>query len=105
MKTSGFKEDELRKLATCAVCARKIGQTGIPLFYVLTMERHGVNLPAAGRQDALGRMIGSAMLATVMGPGEVMTIPVMDRIRFMVCEDCGCKPISVAELAESESVE
>ena len=37
-----MKEAELRRYATCSLCGQKIGHTGLPLFWTVTIERFGV---------------------------------------------------------------
>lgn len=70
-------ERELRELATCAVCDRKIGETGTPLFWKVIAERHLVDTEAVRRQTGLTMMCGGhAGIAAAMGPDEPMTIPV-----------------------------
>lgn len=45
-----MKERELRAHAVCSLCRKKIGDSGMPLFYRLTVERFGVKVDAARRQ-------------------------------------------------------
>lgn len=100
-----MREKELREHAICNLCKEKIGKTGIPMFWVLKIERHGVKLDAVQRQTGLAMVLGgSAELAGVMGPDEEMTIPMMDPVSLTICEDCACKPNAhcIASLAEIE---
>ena len=82
-----MKERELRQHATCSLCNKPIGHTGLPLFWTVKIERFGLNVDAIRRQTGLGMMIG-AQLACVMGPDDDMTEPVMDPVTLTVCENC-----------------
>ena len=96
-----MKEKELRECATCAVCGNKIGQSGLPMFWRVRLERHGVKLDAVRRQSGLTALLGgSAELAAVMGADEDMTMPMMDPVTLTVCEDCCTKDVCIAQLAE-----
>lgn len=80
-----MKEAELRR---CDLCRKKIGESGLPLFWRVTVERFGVDMQAVRRQDGLGQFMGSMLLAGVMGPGEDMAKPMMDPKVLTVCETC-----------------
>lgn len=98
-----MKEKELRKCATCAICGNKIGKSGMPMFWRVKIERHGIDAGAVQRATGLGMMIGAG-LAAVMGPDEEMTVPLMDPVTVTVCEMCGTKSTSVAALAEEKGI-
>ena len=100
MKAGGLKEKELRALATCANCRRKIGQTELPIFYVVTIERHGLDSRAINRQQGLAMMLGNnGLIANIMGPDEDMTVRLMEPRRIMICEDCSQKPMHFMNVA------
>lgn len=82
-----MKEKELREHAVCSICTEKIGHTGLPIFWTVVIERHGVDLNAARRQDGLAMMIGEA-LASVMCHDEEMTQTLLGPINLTVCEEC-----------------
>ena len=85
-----MKEKELRQFTTCAVCKKKIGVTGSPTFWILTAERHMLNIDAIERQEGLARMFGgNALLAQHMGPDDDMTEKIMEPQKIMICEHCG----------------
>jgi hypothetical protein len=83
-----MKEAELRKLARCCCCQRLIGETEVPIFYVLTLERYAMDLSAVVRQSALETMVGSVVVAQALGPNEDLAKPLMIPRREMVCEKC-----------------
>lgn len=83
-----LKEKDLRDAAECALCHKRIGHTGMPLFYRVTIERFGVDLRAVQRQGGLEQMLGNVMLAQVMGPNDDMAKAVMQPVRVSVCEEC-----------------
>lgn len=96
-----MKEKELRRLATCSLCGQKIGHTGLPLFWVVRVERYGVDLRSVERQQGLGMFLGSAAIAMAMGPDEDVARPVIEPITLSVCEACACEDSRpVAALAE-----
>lgn len=97
---STLKQKELRELAVCAACRKRIGHTGLPLFYRVTIERFGVDLRAVQRQGGLEQMLGNVVLAQVMGPDDEMAKAVMDPVQVSICESCSTAPVMVAALAE-----
>lgn len=94
-----MKEKELRELTTCAVCGNKILACGVPMFYRVTIERFGLNMPALQRQQGLGLMLGGP-LAAIMGPDEDLAIPMMDPKKIAICEGCNLTPVMLAQLAD-----
>ena len=100
-----MKERELRTHAVCSLCRKKIGESGLPLFYRLTLERFGVKLDAVRRQGGLEMMLGGHVhIAQALGPDEDMAMPVMDTLVLVVCESCSLADrYFVAQLAELES--
>lgn len=91
-----MKEAELRKHATCSRCREKVLHTGLPLFWRVTVERFGVDIAAAKRQDGLGRFLGSSVLAEVMGPNQDMATLLMGPVTLTLCETCAMDNSSVA---------
>ena len=84
-----MKEKELRKHAICSQCGKPIGHTGLPLFWTLEIDRHGIKLDAVKRQDGLTALLGGhAGIAQVMGTDEEMTEKMMDTKRITLCETC-----------------
>ena len=92
-------ETELRKSATCALCGRLVGETGLPLFWRVRIERYGIDLAAVQRQTGLALLLGNSALALAMGPDEEMTTPLMEPVMLTVCEKCGTRDTSIAYLA------
>lgn len=96
-----MKETELRKFATCGLCKKKVLQSGLPLFYRLTVERFGIKMDAVNRQAGLEMMLGgSAFVAQAMGPDEDMAEPMMEPLSIAICEKCAMTDLCVAEIAE-----
>lgn len=84
-----MKEEELRKHCLCSLCGEKImARGGLPLFYRVTVERFGINLRAAQRQDGLAQFLGHTQLARIMGPDEDIASPLMEPLVLTVCETC-----------------
>lgn len=95
-----MKEKELLKAAKCGICGKGIGESGLPFFYRIRLERWGVMADAVRRQMGLTMMLGSSQLAAVMGPDEDMAKAIMQPRELTVCEPCSMKRTVVAELAE-----
>jgi hypothetical protein len=97
-----MKRAELLKHATCSLCNLPIGKSGLPLFWKVTVERFGLDVPAIQRQDGMGQMMGGHHgLAAFMGPDEDMAKSVMDPAIATICETCATgKSTLVAILAE-----
>jgi hypothetical protein len=89
-----MKEAELRKHSKCDLCSKGIGHTGLPLFWRVTVERFGVDLNAARRQDGLAQFLGSSALAQIMGDDADLAKPVMDPKALTVCENCAMDKLS-----------
>lgn len=95
-----MKEEELRKRAICALCRRPIGRAGVPAFWLVRIERYGIDLAAVNRQQGLTMMLGgNAALAQVMGSDEEMATAIIEPITLTVCEDCCTRPVCIAQLA------
>lgn len=100
-----MKEKELRTHTVCSICHKKIMHTGLPLFWVVSIERFGIDMKAVGRAQGLQTFFGgttaAVVLANVMGPDEEMTTPMMDKVVLTICEDCSCSQNHcVAAMAE-----
>ena len=88
-----LKEMELRQLAECSGCRRKLGQTAMPLIlWKVSLERHMIKQGAIHRQTGLSAMLGNSHLAQVMGPDEDMTSLLSEVGTVMVCEECATHP-------------
>lgn len=97
-----MKEAELREVATCKLCQKKIGHTGMPLFWRVRVERYGLKKDALDRQQGLTMMLGGrAQLAAMMGPDEDMAEKISST-EFTICEECAMASTCVAFLAEEE---
>lgn len=94
-----MRETELRDSATCALCDRLVGKSGLPLFWRVRIERHGIDLAAVQRQSGLALLLGTPALALALGPDEEMTVPLLEPVTLTVCEFCGTRDTSIAYLA------
>ena len=93
-----MKQTELQK---CIVCNKGVMHTGLPLFYKVTFSRMGIDMGAVQRQSGLEQMLGgNAVLANVMGTNEDIASPIHGESTVLICEECSCKPIVLAEIAE-----
>lgn len=76
----GIKESDLRP---CHFCGQPLGI----FFYRIALEQAVVDTKAAQRQVGLGMMLGSAGLASVMGPNDDIA-KIISTSRHLVCADC-----------------
>jgi hypothetical protein len=103
-----MKAEELRKYAVCSICRKKLGETGLPLFYKVTIERFGIDLAAVNRQAGLEQMIGNPRIAQAMGTDSEMTVKLLEPTVLSICEPCSTdfdRPRPIAALAELPSVD
>lgn len=101
MRDGSLKESQLRRHATCSFCGNKIGNSGIPLFWTVEIQRFGLKLDAIQRQDGLAAMLGgNSFLAMHMGTNEDLAQPMMEPVMLTVCESCAIgKEYPVAVMA------
>lgn len=83
-----MKERELRQHVNCSLCRKPVVHTGLPLFWRVTVERFGIDAEAVQRNHGLMKFLGSARLATAIGPDEDMAKPVMEKAVLTLCESC-----------------
>ena len=85
-----MREKELRKHLKCDSCGLKIMEKhGLPLFYVVTVERYGIDVTKVARQDGLAQHIGDSRIAEIMGPDQDLATPMMEPVKLTICEgDC-----------------
>lgn len=83
-----MKASELRKNSTCAVCARPLCHSGLPLVWRVSFERLGILLEPVRRTDGLAAFLGSAKLADIMGSDEEATQTLCESVGLMICEPC-----------------
>ena len=94
-----MKEEELRTHAVCTGCRRKLGETGLPLFWRLKIERFGIKMDAVKRQHGLTMLLGGhAGLAAVMGQNEDMAESVLEEKTITLCEECFQNPVNLFPL-------
>lgn len=95
----GVKEDEIRKLATCALCKQKVGAAG-PVLYRVSIEQIALDVRALQRQTGLAMMLGgNGLLANIMGPNDDMA-KVVRAGTFAVCNDCLARDAAIAILLD-----
>ncbi len=73
----------------CAICGNGMMHLGIPIFYTIKIQRHGLEAGAIQRQSGLEQFFGGhALLANVMGANEDMSKPLTDESELWVCDHC-----------------
>lgn len=96
-----MKADELREHATCSICSKPIGHTGLPLFWRATIERFGIDMQAVSRQSGLELMTGNIILAAALGNDKDMASPVMETVVLTFCDSCASRAdFPIAHLIE-----
>lgn len=81
-----MKQKDLQK---CALCDKGMMHARGMTFYILTIQRMGIDVGAVRRQDALEQMMGgSAVLASVMGPNEDLCVPLHKPEPVWICDPC-----------------
>ena len=63
-----MKEEELRENINCGLCNQPFAAAGVPIFHRVTIETYGLDGNAIKRQDGLAAIVGSSVIASVMGP-------------------------------------
>lgn len=91
-----MRESELREHAICSHCGKKIGHTGIPLFWTAKLIRWGIDGAAVRRSSGLAMAMGSAALAQVMGPDEEMAQEIENE-DLTLCEECALPLMTIIE--------
>jgi len=94
-----MKENELRARALCGYCGQPQGHAGIPLFWVVKIQRFGLRLDAIKRQDGLAQFIGSSAIAGAMGENEDLATPMFKEVDVTLCDECATgKGVPIAAL-------
>ena len=93
-----MKQDELKK---CAYCGQGVMHSGSPVFYRVTVEHFLVDMGAVQRRHGLELMVGSPVLAAVMGPDEDIAKP-FNKVESIVCLDCLTRRADVMKLSEKD---
>lgn len=83
-----MKERELTKHMKCDACRRELTETGLPLFWTLTVTRYGLDAGAIRRRMGLGMAVGSGALASILGPDEDLAVKLMEPVEITLCEQC-----------------
>lgn len=101
-----MRMSELVKCADCALCGRKIGESPLPLFWRVRVERYGIDLNVVRRAAGLEMMMGSPALAAVLGPDEEAARQLIDPVEVTLCDMCGTgREVNIAELGLREEKE
>lgn len=83
-----MRESELRSHATCSICHRKVGSSGLPVFWSVEARSYVLDFSAIQRRDGLAAMLGgSAVIASALGRDEEMAI-MTHSTEMTVCHPC-----------------
>lgn len=99
MKRTDFKP--------CANCGKGVAHTGLPLFWVVEIQRFGIDAQAVQRQHGMeqffgGNRPGAVALADVFNDGAPLASPINDKVKILLCETCVLDHLPVAALDEAE---
>jgi hypothetical protein len=84
-----MKEIELRRYAKCSCCKNLIGQSGVPIFYRITVEAFGLEVRNLQAQTGLAMLLGgNAFLAYAMGADLDMAKPITEKVTLSICQNC-----------------
>lgn len=86
-----MKERELVELGNCRICGKPpICQGKLPIFYKITISRHGIDAYAVRRRAGLGMML-TEPLARAMGTDEDLAVELVAPATGFVHEECADK--------------
>ena len=94
--TNGIKAAEIIRLGPCAVCGKKLCETGEIMFYRLQIERALLELSALRRAAGLEMIIGP--LASTMGPDEDLARVIEGPVTVVVHEQCAHGTMSLLSM-------
>ena len=94
-----MKEKELREHADCGICHKKIGESGLPTFWVLDVGRYFIDFDAMRKQDGFAQMMGNPLIAMHMGVDAEMAALVGEKSTITVCETCMIEKIPFVMIA------
>ena len=99
MKRTDFKP--------CANCGKGVAHTGLPLFWVVEIQRFGIDAQAVQRQHGMeqffgGSSPGAVALADVFNDGAPLATPINDKVTLLLCEACALGHMPIAVLSEAE---
>lgn len=108
----GMKEKELRALASCKGCGKKLGASfrdnhSLPFFWKITFERFMLDDDAMRRQAGLEMMVGGHVgIAQALSPNEDLAKRISGPTTICLCEHCATNRQQViAALAMEEEKE
>lgn len=93
-----MKDFKRKDISDCAVCGGKLMAKGSLTFYRLNIERLIFDVQAIREQHGLETMMGSPMLASVMGPDQNLALLLDGPCEVLVCENCAISPLNVCML-------
>ena len=74
-----MKEAELRDHATCLLCRKKIGTSGLPLFWLVTSERYGL--------EDMARQLMSIKITACETCGRDRNLPIAVLAELLATDD------------------
>lgn len=83
-----------KDLKPCHCCGKGVMHDGSPLFLRISVDRFGVDAQAVKQQHGLELMVGSSVLANIMGPDRDLAKRIDGRADMLICTTCAAKPLS-----------
>lgn len=84
----------------CALCGKGVMHTGIPLFYRVTIQRMGIDMPEVQRSHGMEQFFGGALAAWVFHDPDIAK-PITEQQTVLICESCSTVPHMLAQLPEA----
>jgi len=104
-----MKEEELRENINCGLCNQPFAAAGLPIFHRVTIETYCLDVNAIKRQDGLAAIVGSSVIASVMGPNEDLAKELHEPLKITVCSTCSIEErhciAQLSEIANRETEE
>lgn len=98
-----MKEKELREIAACNNCGKKIGASKSPFFYRVKIKQYGLNISALQRQTGMEMFFdGNVQLAQAMGEDADLAKVIQSR-EVTICENCSSKNVIIMFLLDEKS--
>lgn len=84
----------------CLACGKPVGENNPLLFFAVTVQRMMFDPGAVRTTLGLAMMVGSARVAGALNPDPEIAKPLGQPEKFLLCDECAMREISLAELFE-----
>lgn len=84
---------KVSEITKCVCCGKGVAHSGLPIFWVVTTQRMGLDPRAIQRMQGMEMLMGNVMIARAFMDDDVAN-PLGDKHTVTVCEPCSQKPLS-----------